>query len=88
MVDKFWEDFGFVIRGKQRQEIIKLMDEPKTPTQLKEEIGKIHITNVCRVLRELEKSGLAKCITPDFKTGRVYALTQRAKLIRKKLIKS
>ncbi len=85
MTDKFWQDFGFIVRGRQRRDIVKLMDGPKTPTQLKEEIGKIHITNVCRVLRELEKRGLAKCITPNFKTGRVYTLTQRAKAVRKEL---
>ena len=85
MKNQFWQDLGFVVRGKQRRGIVKLMDKPKTPTQLKEEIKQIHITNVCRVLRELENKGLAECVTPNFKTGRIYKLTKRGEAVKKEI---
>lgn len=86
MTNVLWEDYGFVVRGKQRREIIKLMDRPKTPTELKEE-SKLSITNVSRVLIQFEKQGLAKCITPQHVIGRVYRLTKRGEEVRNKLTK-
>ena len=38
----FWEDYGYVERGKLRKEVLKHLDKPKTPKQLSKEL-KIHL---------------------------------------------
>lgn len=71
-----WDDYSFVVRGSQRRKILCLMDSPKTPTQLKRE-SKLALTNVSRTLVAFDGKGLAKCLTPKQKVGRLYALTKR-----------
>ena len=78
------KDWSWVVRGKQRRTVIKYMDKAKIPTEIKEESG-LSLNHVSRVLREFEKKGLAKCITPKEKVGRLYKLTQRGGRVRKLL---
>jgi hypothetical protein len=81
-----WEDYSFVIRGKQRREIILLMDRTKTPTELKKESG-FNFNNVSRVLVQFAKHNIARCLTPKQEVGRLYSLTQRGKAVRNELVK-
>ncbi len=80
----FWENYGYVERGKLRKKVIKKMDNPKTPKQLSREL-KIHLAEASRVLIELTKRKLAKCLTPNLLSGRVYDLTEEGKKIREKI---
>lgn len=72
------EEFGWVLRGKQRRAIMKALGTPKTPTLIKEDT-KIKISNVSDVLRAMVKRGLAKCLNPTSKLGRLYSLTKKGK---------
>ena len=78
-------DLSWVIRGKQRREIIKHMEKSQTPTQIANKSG-YSLNNTSRVLNEFRKRGIAKCLNPHEKTGRLYILTPKGKLIRDKLI--
>ena len=49
MNNQFWEDYGFVERGRLRQEVLKRMDKPKSPSKLSKEL-KIHLAEASRVL--------------------------------------
>jgi len=80
----FWENYGYVERGKLRKEVVKHMNEPKTPKQLAKELN-IHLAEASRVLIELTKRKLAKCLTPNLLSGRVYDLTEEGKKIREKM---
>ena len=82
MRDDVWEDYSFIVRGKQRRKIISRLGTPKTPTELKKET-KFSLTNVSRTLVLFEKKGLAKCLTPKEKVGRVYTLTDKGERVRK-----
>jgi predicted Rossmann fold nucleotide-binding protein DprA/Smf involved in DNA uptake len=77
-----WNDISFLERGKHRKTILKLLDKPKTPTQLKRESG-LHFNEVSRTLIGLEKSGFVKCLTPNQKLCRFYDITEKAKNISK-----
>lgn len=86
MTDKLWKDYSWVIRGKQRRKVLRLMDKPKTPTEIKKD-GEMTLTNASRVLVQFEKRGLAKCLTPNETRSRVYDLTKRGKTLREEFIK-
>ncbi|MDI6738084.1 MAG: MarR family transcriptional regulator [Nanoarchaeota archaeon] len=66
--------------------IIKISQENKMPSQLKKEL-KLEDSNVARVLRELEKEGLIRCITGDTKMGKIYQLTKEGEQIREEVMK-
>jgi len=87
MKDYLILDYSWIVRGKQRRAIIKVLDEPKTPTLIKEETD-IKISNISDVLRSMEKRKLAKCLNPHDKLGRLYQLTAKGKEIKKHLSKA
>lgn len=75
------EDYSWIIRGKQRKKVIKAMNKPKIPTQIKEETH-LSLNNVSDVLREFRKKKIVKCLNPQEKTGRLYKLTSKGMRIR------
>jgi DNA-binding MarR family transcriptional regulator len=79
------ELYSWIIRGKQRLAIINVLIEPKTPKQISEQT-KIKFSNVSDVLRAMVKNGLAKCLNPKNKTGRLYVLTMKGKTYLKKIL--
>jgi predicted transcriptional regulator len=85
MDNQFWKDYGFVARGKLRRRVLSIIDKPKTPLRLAREAN-IHLAEASRVLIELTKHGLAQCITPNYKSGRVYKLTPRGEKVKRELI--
>lgn len=75
-----------VIRGSQRRKVVKALNRPKIPTQIKEDT-KLSLNNVSDVLRFLEKANVVRCDNPEEKTGRVYKLTEKGMRIREELLK-
>ncbi len=78
------KDLSWVKRGQQRKKIITKIEGPETPTEIAKKSG-YSLNNTSRVLNDLKKHHLAKCLNPKEKTGRLYVLTQKGKLIRDKL---
>ncbi len=78
------EDYFWVVRGKQRRKIIKVISKPKIPSQIKQET-KLSLNNVSDVLRAFKKKKIAKCLNPKEKTGRLYELTPKGMRIREEL---
>ncbi len=70
-----WDKYSFVIRAKNRKRVLQALSKIKTPTQLAEELG-LNLSHTSRALRELEKEGLIKCLTPNEKVGRIYTRTE------------
>ena len=79
-------NYTWVLRGKQRKKIIKALNKPKIPTQIKEET-RLSLNNVSDVLRAFQKKKIAYCLNPKEKTGRLYELTPRGMRIREELEK-
>jgi predicted transcriptional regulator len=81
------EDYAWVLRGKQKRKIISTLDEePKMPSEVKEETN-LSLNNVSDILRLFAEKKLAKCLNPEAKTGRLYVLTEKGKIIRDKINK-
>ncbi len=78
------DQLSWVKRGKQRREIILQISDNDTPTDIAKKSG-YSLNNTSRVLNDLRKRGIVKCINPKEKTGRLYVLKPRGKLIRDKL---
>ena len=78
------KDYDWVIKGKQRRKVIKVLKKPKIPTQIKEET-KLSLNNVSDTLRAFRKKRIVKCINPKAKTGRVYKLTPKGMRIREQM---
>jgi len=76
---------SWILRGRQRKVILKALDKPKTPTQIKEEV-KLGLNNVSDILRLFVKNKIARCLNEDAKTGRIYELTKIGKKIKKKVL--
>ncbi len=75
-----WEDIGFILSGKHRENILKLLENPKTPTQLKEET-KLHFNQISRTIQELETKGFVECLNPKQKLTRFYKITKKGKFL-------
>jgi len=82
---QFWKDYSYIIRGKQRRQVIKEMCRPMSVTEIKKKTN-LSLSETSRVLRQFEKQGLAICITPHEIQGRIYKLTKRGDAIRKFLM--
>ena len=80
------EKFSWVKRGKQRRDIIVYIDGPETPTDIAKKSG-YSLNNTSRVLGEFRRKGIARCLNPKEKTGRLYRVTPSGRVIRDKLRK-
>ncbi len=78
------EDYSWIVRGRQRKKILKVINKAKIPTEIKEET-KLSLNNVSDVLREFRKKKIVKCLNPKQKTGRLYKLTPKGMRIREML---
>jgi predicted transcriptional regulator len=79
-----WKLLSFVLRSKQRREIILTLNKPKTPTQIAHDTD-LSVAHVSRTLREFTTKGIVKCETPHEKIGRIYRLTEEGRKIMKNL---
>lgn len=83
--------YAWTTRGKQRTAIAKALTHPMTPAQTqrlaKQFHEKISLNNTSDVLRSFVKKGLAECLNPQEKTGRLYQLTHEGEEIRQELMK-
>ena len=79
-----YDDYSWVVRGKQRRAIIQVLSKGKIPTQGEEET-RLSLNNVSDVLRAFEKRKLVRCLNPRAKTGRVYQLTPSGMRVREML---
>jgi len=81
-----WELYGWIMRGRQRRKILKALNKPKLPTELKNE-AKMSLTNVSKVLKSFRARDIVKCLTPENKTGKIYALTVKGEKLRKEMVR-
>ena len=75
---------SWIVKGKLRREIIIHIDGPETPTAIAKKSG-YSLNNTSRVLNDFNKKGIAECINPKEKTGRLYVLKPAGKVIRDRL---
>ena len=78
------DDIAWVLRGRQRRKVILALSKRKTPTLIKEET-EMSLNNVSDILRLFVKKGLAVCLNPKEKAGRLYCLTKNGEAIKEEL---
>ena len=78
-----FHDYAFVVSGKKRKEVVKLLADPRTPTELAK-ILKIHPNVVTRILRDLAGRELVDSYKISGKK-KTYVLTKRGDLTRQVL---
>ncbi len=71
MVKKELKDKIFLKKGKIRQLVLNKLNEPKTATELAQELKK-HRSSISRTLIELEKKGFVKIVNPEDDRFRHY----------------
>lgn len=75
MDDETLKTYAYVNISTYRVKTVKaLKDEVKTPTQIANDAG-IRTNHISKVLSELKESGVAECINPEVRKGRIYRLT-------------
>ena len=79
-----WEVIGRVKLSKYRVKILKLLEKPSMPRELKEKTN-YNFSHVSRALDQLEKMNLIECLTPNVKIGRMYQITEKGKKVLEKL---
>ena len=80
-MEKNWEKIGYVLAGKYRiQDLLSLNERPMTPKEISRRTN-LYLSHVSLTIKELTKSGLVECLTPNLRRGRIYSLTSMGKSI-------
>ena len=77
-----WKLLSFVLRSKQRQQILAVLKQPRTPTQIASKT-KLATSHVSRALKEFMGKGLVECMTPNERAGKIYRRTKKGNEIAK-----
>lgn len=78
------EKYSWILRSKQRQEIIELLNKPITPSKIADELD-IHISQVSYSLSKFKEKDIGKLLNEDAKKGRLYTLTEEGRKILERL---
>lgn len=80
-----WEDLGTIIASSRRRQILELLAiRAMTPKEISQQLN-IHLSQVTRNLRFLEKRDLVLCLAPELRKGRLYGITEKGKSVMDKL---
>ncbi len=94
-------DYIWLMRGKHRRAVIRVMDNRKTPSQIHRDVVKscenlpatsIHyvklsLNSTSDTLRGFREKGIAVCTNSERRVGRLYELTKKGKAIREQILK-
>ncbi|MCK5707985.1 MAG: hypothetical protein KAI43_10065 [Candidatus Aureabacteria bacterium] len=76
--------------NKRRISLIKVMNKPLTPSMIcrkaKQYNQMLNLNSTSDVLAEFREQGVAICLNPEDKMGRLYELTEEAKEVRELIL--
>ncbi len=75
-----FHDYAFVVSGKKRKEVVKLLDGPRTPMELAR-LLKVHPNVITRIMRDLSGRDLVDSYSISGRK-KTYVLTKRGELSR------
>lgn len=81
------KELSWIKRGKQRREIIVHLQGTQTPSEVAKKSG-YSLNHASKVLNEFKKEKFVKLLNPEDKTGRLYELTSKGKVVRDKVKES
>jgi len=77
---------AFIMRGKNKKAVFLILDEPMMPRDIMVTVFKKKSENafsiVSRALADLQGEDLVECMNPEEKTGRIWQLTKKGKVVR------
>jgi DNA-binding MarR family transcriptional regulator len=79
-----WEDIAFVKQSGTAIEILKKLQEPKTPMELAKDLN-LHQQSVSKTLSKLVERELVNCVTPKRHNYRHYKIALKGKELLKKI---
>ena len=83
--DETLKTYAYINISSYRVKTVKaLKDEVLMPTQIAKDAG-IRTNHISKVLSELKESGIAECINPEVRKGKLYRLTDLGDEIANKL---
>lgn len=75
------EEYSWIKASEYRENILLALEEkPRAPKELSE-MTDYYLSHVSNVLSDLEDHGLAECITPDRRKGRLWTATEKGREI-------
>jgi DNA-binding MarR family transcriptional regulator len=84
MVSK-WELLSKVSASGYRVKVLEqLSKSPRTSKQLSK-LANIKMSHISRTLKELEKLGLIKCLTPEMRKSKFYSITSAGNRVLKNI---
>ncbi len=73
--DETLKTYAYINISSYRVKTVKaLKDEVLMPTQIAKDAG-IRTNHISKVLSELKEAGIAECINPEVRKGKLYRLT-------------
>ena len=98
---KIVKEYAYVIRGKHRRAVIKVMSDRKTPSRIHKHVlrssenlppdsinyVRLSLNSTSDTLRGFRKKSIAICINKEKRVGRLYDLTKKGKAIREQILK-
>ncbi len=95
------EEYTYVVRGKHRRAVIKVIYDRKTPSEIHRDVVKatenvspgsinyvkLSLNSTSDTLRGFRKKGIAICINKEKRVGRLYELTKKGKVIREQMLR-
>lgn len=75
-----FDDYAFVIAGKKRSEVLKLLAFPRTPTELAKTLH-VHANVITRILKDLSGRELVQCHQLQGR-NKTFHLTKRGEFAR------
>jgi len=74
-----WEDAGTLKASPSRSKILELLSKHfMTPKEIAD-ISKLHLSQVSRGLKQMERRNMVKCMTPNLTRGRIYSITEKGR---------
>jgi hypothetical protein len=71
--------------SSRKRAVLEVMSKPKTPAELREQIGLKRGNNMSSTIKELLNLNLIYCLNPKAMVGKLYGLTGKGQRLRKKL---
>ena len=95
------KDYAWVVRGKHRRAVIKVMNDRKAPSQIHRDVVrssenvppcsinyvKLSLNSTSDTLRGFRKKGIAICINREKRVRRLHELTKKGIAIREQILK-
>lgn len=83
--DKMLRELGYVTASPYRMKVMKALEGKVLIPSHIARISSIRPNHVSKVLGDLKEHGLAECINPDVRKGKLYRLTDKGNKIVKNL---